>query len=79
MGEFPLKIQQALEDAVAESGMVTADEILGRRRFQHVVAARRNFARKLRTLGLSYPAISDVLGMDHTSVMYLCGARRIKR
>ena len=56
---------------------VTVDEIVGHRRHENLVQARRDVARWLRQLGLSYPAIGRMLGgRHHASIMNLCGWKR---
>ncbi len=56
--------------AVAWKFGATLEEALGRRRLGHIVAARHACWAHLRALGWSYPAIAELWGVDHTSVMY---------
>ena len=38
-------------------------------RLRHVMAARREFCGELRERGLSYPAIGELVGRDHSTVL----------
>jgi len=59
-------------EKVARRHHVTMGELLGRRRFKHIVAARHSAWRELRAKGLSYPAIGELWGVDHTTVLAAC-------
>lgn len=58
---------------VAKNHATTVNQILGKRRWTHIVEARREVAMRLREIGWSYPAIGFVLKIHHTSVRNLCG------
>jgi len=49
---------------------IPADEILGRRRYAAIVAARRRVALELWRAPMSTTEVGEVLGMDHTSVIH---------
>lgn len=51
---------------------VTLEAVLGRSRTKAVVAARHALWRHVRALGLSYPEIGELFGVDHTSVYQAC-------
>lgn len=59
-------------EKVARRHHVTMGELLGRRRLAHVVRARHTAWRELRRMGLSYPAIGELWGVDHTTVLAAC-------
>jgi chromosomal replication initiation ATPase DnaA len=56
---------------------VPLDWVLIGQRTQSVVRARETCCMHLRHLGLSYPEIGKLLGMDHASVM--SAVKRVKR
>lgn len=55
---------------VAIEHYVTLDELLGRNRTPSAVRARRAFWFELREMGMSYPRIAKLCGVDHTTVLY---------
>jgi chromosomal replication initiation ATPase DnaA len=59
-------------ERIAKRHHVTTSEMLGRRRLAHVVRARHAAWRELRARGLSYPAIGELWGVDHTTVLAAC-------
>lgn len=61
-------LKPALDIAIAH--YVTLDELLGRTRTPSAVRARRAFWLELRELGMSYPHIAKLCGVDHTTVLY---------
>lgn len=63
---------------VAQYTSVPVNDILGARRYKHIVRARSLAAWMLRQRPMSFPAIGHVLGSkDHTTVM--SAVRRIER
>jgi len=67
-------VQELAAQIAQQHGITTAD-MLGRSRYAHLVSARRDLYRVLRTRGWSYPAIGRACGnRDHTSIMYALGA-----
>lgn len=60
-----------LADAILASG-AARHVVLGRSRAAAAVRQRRLVARHLRRAGLSYPAIGELLGRTHATVMHLC-------
>lgn len=60
-----------LEDAITATGASRA-VVLGRSRVAAAVQQRRQVARWLRRRGLSYPAVGELLGRSHATVMHLC-------
>jgi len=60
-----------LADRISLKHGITVEELRGRRRFKHIVAARVEFCKSLRAKNWSYPAIALFLNRDHTSIMYL--------
>lgn len=60
-----------LLEETALRGHVTAEEIVGRTRPAHVVAARRMFFAHLRDAGWSDVAIGKLMRRDHTTVRAL--------
>ena len=50
---------------------VSVEAMLGPRRFQELVKARRIAAVALRIMGYSYPEIASLMDRDHTSIMHL--------
>lgn len=65
-----LSVGYVVAEVAARHG-VTADEILGRSRERHIVAARTDVCRVLRAQKWSLPSIGKALGRHHTSVMSL--------
>lgn len=64
-----------LLDGVCTEHHVTADELLGRSRLPHVVAARHEVWRRLQDLGWSSSAIARLCDRDPTTVTYALGAK----
>ena len=59
---------------VAASHRIPALALLGRSQRSQIVAARRDAAKQLLSLGFSYPMIGRALGgRHHTTIMNLCG------
>ena len=56
--------------AVAAEHEVRPTEILGRRRFPRLAAARQEVCRRLVALGWSYAEVGRQLGLDHTTVIH---------
>lgn len=61
----------------ARAHYVSVDDVLGRARTPHAVAARRQVAVALRgdPYRRSYSEIGKLLGRDHTSIMNLTGSK----
>jgi chromosomal replication initiation ATPase DnaA len=59
---------------VSKETGVSVSSILSDRKWHSIVVARKLAARRLRSMGFSYPEIGRALGgLHHTSAMYLCG------
>lgn len=59
-----------LVEAIARAHHVTMGELLGRRRYAHIIRARHAAWVELRRMGWSFPAIAALWGVDHTSVIH---------
>ncbi len=70
----PLTLNQRdladIVDAVCARHRVTLDQVLSRNRCRPVSDARAEACAELYQLLNSYPAVAEVMGLDHTSVMY---------
>lgn len=56
--------------AVAHEHGLQPGDILGRDRFGHFIAARREAMVRLREAGFSYQRIGEFLGRDHSTVVF---------
>jgi chromosomal replication initiation ATPase DnaA len=72
---LPITIRHKLE-SLCIGRTVTPRDVLGRSHDKETVSIRREFARKLRGTGLSYPQIGRYLDRHHTAVMHLCRGKR---
>lgn len=70
-------LDEELSDLVREYQLPSGD-ILGERRTLSVMRVRQELYWRLRQRGLSYPEIGELLGRDHTSIMWGC-ARHERR
>lgn len=62
---------EGLAIRIAEEHGVDVMDVLNDRRYKSISIARQHLAAIIRwTLGLSYPEIGYILGVDHTTVMY---------
>ena len=67
----PMLHRRVLSDVARDFG-IGLEELLGRGRRPHIVAARSVVARSLRDRGLSYPRIGEILGgRDHSTAINL--------
>ena len=70
----PAQRQEILE-AAAANWKVTVADMIGPSREAACIAARREAAKQLRVIGLSFPDIGKVLGCrNHTTIMSALGA-----
>ncbi len=67
---------RAIIKEIAELRGLEPREILGRSRFQNVVRARVEVAKRLDERGYSSPQIGKILNRDHTTVLYYIGRGR---
>lgn len=74
-GHRPSDADVVLEQVARESGVPVA-ELVGRSRARYVVWARHRAMARLRDEGWSLPAIGEVFGRDHTTVLH--GIRRME-
>jgi len=58
--------------AVAAKHGLQPNDILGRDRFGHFIAARREVARTLRAMGHSYSWIGMIMNRDHSTIYVHC-------
>ena len=65
----PLPIRQTIRRIAREHGL-TYDDIVGKSRVKHIMAARRECYIALRALGMSYPWIAKSLNRTHGAVWY---------
>lgn len=80
MGDFPCDYHATEAETVAciiarttELTRVSRKDLLGRGRPQHVAAARQLAMYAMRELtSLSFPAIGDKFGRDHSTVIHAC-------
>lgn len=68
-----LSADSIIADAAGRHG-ITSEDITGRLRLKHIVAARAEVCLRLRAQQWSYPAIARVLDRDHSTVMALVRA-----
>jgi chromosomal replication initiation ATPase DnaA len=61
---------------VADSTKLSVGQILGPSRLAEICDARRTVARILASRGLGYAQIGRYLGVDHSSVFYMCNKRK---
>lgn len=61
-------------ERIARRHDTTLTEMRSRARHPHIVAARAEVYKLLRSRGWSYPAIAKAWGRDHTTVMAAVGA-----
>ena len=67
-----LEMSKPIIEATAAKHSITVEQLLGPRRQQTYVAARRECAERLRNeLEMSYPKIGKVMNRDHTSILHL--------
>jgi chromosomal replication initiator protein len=58
-------------DEIAVTHDTTREDIIGPRRYPHLVEARREAMRRVRDeLGYSYPQIGRIFNRDHSSVIW---------
>lgn len=58
--------------STADVFAIETNDLLNKRRYQHLVSARTAFTVRARELGYSWRAIGNALGgLDHSSVIYL--------
>lgn len=57
---------------IAAEHYCTVEELLGGSRLMHVAKARRAMCKRLRGIGMSYPAIGRLLGQHHTTILESC-------
>lgn len=66
-----MKTVNEIIDGVCDKWGITRNDLLGRERINVFVIARKEAARELRGLGLSYPSIGRILGnRDHSSIIH---------
>lgn len=73
-----MKARQIIK-AVAEKHKLQPRDLLGRDRFSHFVAARREAARALKSLGYSYTRIGKALNRNHDTAFYYCSDRLVAK
>jgi chromosomal replication initiator protein len=58
-------------DEIAATHDITREDMIGPRRYPHLVEARREAMRRVRDeLGYSYPQIGRIFNRDHSSVIW---------
>jgi hypothetical protein len=70
-----ININPVVREAVQKFD-VTAEDIIGPKRSDNVVRARRWTAMKLRRGGMSYTNIGKLLNRTHSTIMHIIGAKR---
>lgn len=64
-----MKSREIIRAVALEHGLQPRD-LLGRDRFGHFIAARREAMVRLREAGFSYPQIGRFLGRDHSTIVF---------